>query len=315
MGSMSGDLDLVRQAFVRHLRAENKSPKTVRSYEQTARLFTDWLRARPFDGAAPRVENLDEVRRSHVETWFGELFASDHKPSTVLTRYAGLQAFAKWASDPDEKIILSSFMAGVGRPQVPEAEPPVMSDSDIKALLATCKGTDFVARRDTAIIRLLIDSGIRVAECASLNTDDSVDLDDDVVRVVRKGRRGTRAIPVPFGARTGQALARYERLRAKHPYARLDAYWLGVTGRGPMTEDGIRQMLARRAAAAGLERVHPHLLRHTSVDAWLSAGGGEGDAMRIFGWRSRQMLDRYAAGRQQDRAIEAHRRLSPGDRI
>jgi integrase len=190
-----------------------------------------------------------------------------------------------------------------------------MSDEDLKALLATARGTDFVARRDTAMIRLLGDTGVRVAECAALSCLGDVDLDDDVVRVARKGRRGLRPVAVPFGARTGQALARYERARARHPLARLDAYWLGVTGRGPMTADGIRQMLARRAEAAGLGRVHPHLLRHTAVDAWLSAGGSEGDAMRLFGWRDRQMLDRYAAARQQDRAIEAHRRISPGDRF
>jgi integrase len=313
---MSGDLDAVRQAFVRHLRAENKSPKTIRSYEQTVRLFTDWVRALPIEGDPPPVENLDEVRRAHVETWLGELLDHGRTPSTVLTRYAGLQALAKWATDPEEKIILSTFMAGVGRPDVPEAEPPVLSDADVKALLATCRGTDFVARRDTALIRLLVDTGIRVAECAALTTaPGDVDLEDDVVRVVRKGGRGLRPVAVPFGAKTGQALARYERVRARHPLARLDAYWLGVTGRGAMTTDGVRQMLARRAELAGLDRVHPHLLRHTSVDAWLSAGGGEGDAMRLFGWRSRQMLDRYAARRQQDRAIEAHRRISPGDRL
>ena len=301
---------------MRHLRAENKSPKTVRSYEQTARLFLDWVRALPLGGDPPPVENLDQVRRAHVETWLGELLDGGRTPSTVLTRYAGLQALAKWATDPDEKVILSSFMAGVGRPNVPEAEPPTLTGADVKALLATCKGTGFAARRDTAIIRVLVDTGVRAAECAGLTTEPgAVDLDDDVVRVVRKGRRGLRPVAVPFGAKTGQALARYERVRARHPLARLDAYWLGVTGRGAMTTGGIRQMLARRAELAGLDRVHPHLLRHTSVDAWLSAGGGEGDAMRLFGWRSRQMLDRYAAARQQDRAIQAHRRISPGDRL
>jgi integrase len=62
-------------------------------------------------------------------------------------------------------------------------------------------------------------------------------------------------------------------------------------------------------------RLHPHALRHFFADSWLRAGGDESDLMRVTGWKSRQMVDRYAAALGASRAREAHRRLSPGDRL
>ena len=37
--------------------------------------------------------------------------------------------------------------------------------------------------------------------------------------------------------------------------------------------------------------------------------------MRLFGWRSRQMLNRYGASAADDRARDAFRRIAPGDRF
>ena len=86
----------------------------------------------------------------------------------------------------------------------------MLSIDDMRRVLAVCKGTDFDARRDAAILRVLVDTGLRPAEPTGLTLDD-VDLDEGLATVIGKGRR-RRA--VPLGAKSTAALDRYLRVRA-----------------------------------------------------------------------------------------------------
>ena len=96
-------------------------------------------------------------------------------------------------------------MARMKPPLVPDVPVPVLGDDDLRRLLAACEGRGFEERRDMVIVRLFLDSGMRLAELANLGLED-LDLDQDVAIVDGKGRR-PRACP--FGSKTGQAIDRY----------------------------------------------------------------------------------------------------------
>jgi site-specific recombinase XerD len=194
-------------------------------------------------------------------------------------------------------------------PIVPANPVPVVPADGLKRLFQACAGKSFEARRDTALIMLLLDTGARRAEMVGLKLSD-VDLDLDVLLVLGKGRRERT---LPFGRKAGEALDRYLRARGRHKHAELPWLWLGQRGR--LTEWGLVLMLRRRGAEAGLPGLHPHQLRHTFAHEWLVQGGAETDLMQIAGWKSRTMLQRYGASAADTRAREAHRRLSPADRF
>lgn len=74
-----------------------------------------------------------------------------------------------------------------------------------------------------------------------------------------------------------------------------------------MTDSGISQILEKRALQAGIDRLHPHQLRHTFASHWLARGGNESDVMRLAWWRSRAMLQRFGASVADERVGEAHK--------
>jgi site-specific recombinase XerC len=294
------ELELLLRDWERSLRADNKAPRTVQTYLEAGRQLAAHL-ATQDDPPARAVE----IRRRHVEAYLIDVLER-HSAATARARHAALRVFFGWLAEEED---IASPMARVRPPKVPLRPVPVIPEQQLSRLLAGCAGKDFESRRDLAILRTFIDTGVRLAELTGLALDD-VDLDDDVLIVLGKGRKLRSC---PFGPRTAQALSRYLRARLAHPRADAPRLWLGM--QGPLTPSGVAQMLRRRGAAVGLPDLHPHQFRHTFAHLWLAEDGNEGALMSLAGWESRDMLRVYGRSAADQRAHEAHRRLRIADRL
>lgn len=294
----------------RALRAANRPYKTRYIYQLAVQQLADYLAGDelPVRDDSDAADDPTDVQRRHIE-WYLAWMIDTRPASTALNKYKGLQQFFKYLLDEEE--IARHPMERIPQPSTPQKLIPILSDEELTALLATCAGKTFLERRDTALIRLLMDTGARLSEITLLDLDD-VDIKRDLVLMRGKGDKQRS---IPFGEKTGQALTRYLRVRAKHKSAAQPALFLPDRGQGRLAPNGVKIMLRRRGNAAGISHMHAHRLRHTLAHEWQLNGGNESDLMMIMGWESPEMLRRYGKAAAAVRAQNSHRTLGLGNRV
>lgn len=283
-----------------NLLSDNKSPTTITSYLRGVRLYMEWCE---------QSGHPVELTRAQIQQYAAELIAENKEANTVRLRLAALRQFAKWLLEEGE--LPDDPLLGLKPPKIPTKVVHGLSDEQLRALIKACKGPRFRDKRDEAIVRLMIETGMRASETVALAVDDVEPLKNGIV-VIRRGK-GMKGRTAPFGAQTAAALDRYLRARRAHKLAATPALWLGVGGSKGLAYFGLNDTLRDRAQTAGIEGFHLHLMRHTAATRWLRAGGSEGGLMAIAGWSTRSMMDRYTGASAAERAAAEARVLGLGE--
>lgn len=292
------DLEPLVTSWELALRSDRKSRETIKSYLAGVNQFLAWCAA---EGQAP------ELTKPLVRAFVAHLLEHGAEPATARARQLSLRRFSAWLEEEGE--IDTDPLLGLKAPKLDTKVTQCLDDEQVRALIKACAGKELRDRRDEALVRLMVETGMRAGEVVALRVED-IDLVRGVAMVVRgKGGKGRL---VPFGPQTARAIDRYLRLRRAHLRADTADLWLGERQKG-FSYYGLHAALRDRATKAGLVGFHPHLLRHTAASRWLAAGGSEGGLMAVAGWSTRDMIDRYTRGTAAERAAAEARSLGLGD--
>lgn len=280
--------------------ASKTSGRTIPTYRASIAALLVWL----VDNA-PAVATVDQVTAQHVARWQQDLMQQGRATSTRQARLRAVKMWFDW-------LVAESADSGVtsnpaGRVPMPTADQVPVEPADEQAVVAvldvTGKGKDFLSRRDHALIRVLVDCGLRRSEAAALTVDD-LDVGARIIRVhLGKGRK-TRI--TTFGDRTAAALSAYIRTRRTHLAKRgLTASALFCTTNGKAVTGGVvGEVLARRCRQADVPVIKPHSLRHRWAVNAKRDGLADGDLEVLGGWsRGSGMVARYGSAVATETAL------------
>jgi integrase/recombinase XerD len=319
------------EGFVNHKYAEGLSPRSITSYE---RLLKKWIK---YEGNKP----INKVTKENIREYMRWL-RTDYKPirkngrteplspKTVRNVWVTLSSFFGWAV---EEFGIDNPMIGIPAPKYKKKTVEAYTKDEIEALLKACEYTRkadtgyrmsftmrrSTAKRDRAILLLLLDTGLRASELCALKRGNVTYKTGrvEIVHGTKGGAKGGKGRVVYLGRVTRKALWRYLAERDQKneddfiDNPDIEPLFLTIEKR-PMTPNALRFMVKRLGEKAGLKNVYPHKFRHTFAITYLRSGGDVFTLQSLLGHSDLKMVRHYARIAEVD-VRGAHRRASPAD--
>src|SRR5216684_6590367 len=294
----------IADAIEEYLAAKQNSltSSTYVWYSRFLDYFAEWA-------GRHRLTEVGEVTAGHVQA-----FVSAAPTSNTHTRHARAQivkGWLSWCSKDSELGVRRSVVERIEMPRLIQSEVELLTDQDIARLLVACERTSH-PHRNRALIHVLLDTGIRAAECCydadrpqeetGLRMDGVIlGREDSYVRVMGKGRKSRT---VGLGQLSTLALRRYlnrERLSTDNS----NSYVFLAREGGPLSVRMLQQLLAELGEGAGVDGVHPHRFRHTFAVSQLLAGTSDLVLMHLLGHSTLDSTKIYIRGMTQIQARKA----------
>jgi site-specific recombinase XerD len=274
--------------FQAWMEEQDKAAHTVTGYLAGVRHFAQWFVARLKETFSPvAVTPLD------IKEYRDDLAQQGFSPNTINQRLSALTAFFSWAQT--QGWVEVSPTLNIKQVSVQKSGPRWLDRREQYALkrelqkaaqLAELRATRALAgsaregdpehyaiwreRRNTALITLMLNAGLRVSEVAALTIKDLVINERSGHVVMRSlpgsGKRKHRQVPLNADAR--RELRAWLEVRSADD---TDALFVGQRG-DPLSSRAIQRVVAKCAEKAGLKGVTPHILRHTCGHNLVGAG-------------------------------------------
>jgi integrase/recombinase XerC len=269
--------------FLSYLRYErNRSPLTVRWYEESLRDFETYIRG------VDDYLSLSTVDADVIRGWVERMMDEGKKPATVNRGLSAVKTFYRFALS--RKLVEKDPAHGIIGPKKSKPLPQYVREGDMNRLLDEyLQGDNYNKVRARTIIIVFYETGIRLAELIGLN-DEDVDFDSMQLKVT--GKRDKQRI-VPFGAEMAEALQQYMALRDTEVERQEPGLFLSNKGRRvsrEMVRNLVKQSLSE---VTTLKKRSPHVLRHSFATAMLNNGAGLESVKKLLGHESLETTEIY----------------------
>jgi integrase/recombinase XerC/integrase/recombinase XerD len=279
--------------------------KTVTGYRGFLRRFCEWM-------ASVGVTNLADLSIYRINEYqlFIDRKPCDRKGDEKLTKRS-VQTYIRHI-----KCFLAFCHAEgfIDEPlhqklRTPKAERPIieiLTDEEVREVLS-CFTRSETGLRNTAVVLIMLDCGLRLAEVAGLKTGD-INFQKGYLTVMGKGRKGRI---VPIGLKVRRALMSYIHKRRKADKLVDDQFFFLTRHRKPMTTACIATMMTHLKKEASIPRLHAHLFRHTFATNFLVHGLGDVyELSRLLGHSDLKITETYLQLASYYTIIEKRQRFS-----
>jgi integrase/recombinase XerC len=246
----------VIEDFLYYLKSTDKSTNTIRNYRCDLSNFAKWF----YNTNNERLV-LHKITPTDVRQYKQKLLDASYKPQTINRRLLSLKSFLEWGWDtkdigyrfPVPKLIKRSTLA-----------PKWLDKLEQNTLLRHMER--YASQRDLAIVRIILNTGLRVSELCNLKWSDITVTDRKGNLIVRQGKGSKyREIPLNKDARNAFLSIEYKN------YSGYDTQ-VFIGQRGPIKERAVQLMLRRQLKNTDIFDITPHQLRHSFCKNLVNAG-------------------------------------------
>lgn len=286
------------EIYLHACRSRNLSGGTIDFYDKKLKVFVQFCHGH-------EITKINQITYDHLRQFLITLEQNGHRPAGTHCYYRSVKSFLKWYEREAEPAGWRNPINKVKAPIIPlEPLDPVRIET-INAMLETCKRGNLNDARDRAILLVLLDTGIRLAEFLALNLED---VDPITGTILIRSGKSRKPRNVYLGETSRRILRRYVKERRDHSRS----LWMSQSGER-LSETGLRMILRRRAAKAGVPVPSPHDFRRAfALERW-RAGMDILTLSKLMGHTSLQVLSRYIKQAGED-LEQAAKQSSPVDR-
>lgn len=223
----------------------------------------------------PDQVDCDEVLRNHVLAYIAELRSSGIKNTSINTYFRAVKVFLNYCIDEgycqSDVLRKIKFLKSDQDPVIP------LSIWEVDEIDGLFNSKTESGLRNLCIIHLMLDAGFRCGDVVGLRFH-NINFDANYISVKGKGDKFRSVLLCP---KLKRMLFHY--LVKFRAYAPEDDYpvFVQVGTTQPINSNVIKQLFARIKKSSGIDRVHPHLLRHTFATSYI-LGGGNMEFLRMM---------------------------------